>query len=56
MEYFALAFGVFGVCFSVHWINSASSSNDKFYAVFSLIGSMIFIACGVFLLLSNMGV
>ena len=48
MVYFALAFGLFGFIFCINWIKTATSKKDLFYAIFSMIGSVVMFAVGAY--------
>jgi hypothetical protein len=52
VPYFLLALGIFGVIFCSSLIKKPDSKSDLFYAIFSMIGSVIFIALGIFLLVA----
>lgn len=44
MIYFGLGFGLLGFIFSIFWLKNATSESDMFYAVFSMIGSVVMFA------------
>ena len=48
--HFSLLLGIFGIVFCINWLKSYTSRNDMFYAIFSMIGSVIMIICGILLL------
>lgn len=53
MMYFTLGTGLAGFIACIFWLKSVKSRSDMFYAVFTMIGCVIWMAMGLSLLLDK---